>query len=227
MSSEITRKDLDALESYADKLFKSVGIDVNFTRHFLDRANDPRNNKQITLEELIRLFREEYVKYGKKIAQMGPDSEAVMKDMRTDINVPFVLNWNRNSKELELSAKTVMRKKNFLSKDPILTISENNVAGSGNIAGLGVGIQGEPGRSSGLVFKRGKFAGKETIVVPSKIFHTGRISKKKGQHWSKYFEEQEGFGEIREYARNNPKKSIILQDENTGALYVARYGQNV
>jgi len=104
-----------------------------------------------------------------------------------------------------------------------------NNAGGGNIAGLGVGPQGEPGRPAQLMpmFRRGKFAGKETIVVPSKMFHAGRMSKKKGQHWSKYFEEQEGFGEIREYARKNPKKSIILQDENSGALYVARYGSAV
>ena len=42
---------------------------------------------------------------------MGPDTEAVMKDLETDINIPFVLRWN--GKELEMIAKTVMRKKNF------------------------------------------------------------------------------------------------------------------
>ena len=102
-----------------------------------------------------------------------------------------------------------------------------NNAGGGHIAGLGVGPQGEPGRPAQFMpmFRRGKFAGKETFIVPSKMYHKGRMSKKKGQHWSKYFEEEEGFGEIREYAKKNPKKSIILQDENSGALYVARYGR--
>lgn len=104
-----------------------------------------------------------------------------------------------------------------------------NSAGGGNIAGIGVGPKGEPGRPAQMMpmLRRGKFAGKQTFIVSSKMFHTGRLSKKKGQHWSKYFEEAEGFGEIREYARKNPKKSIILQDENTGALYVARYGGQV
>lgn len=117
----------------------------------------------------------------------------------------------------------------WLVNGPIMEEAPANNAGGGNIANLGVGPQGEPGRPAQLMpmFRRGKFAGKDTFIVPSKIFHAGRVSKKKGQHWSKYFEEQEGFGEIREYARKNPKKSIILQDENTGALYVARYGQNV
>ena len=39
---------------------------------------------------------------------MGPDAEAVMKDMRTDVNVPFALQWD--GKELDSVAKTVMRK---------------------------------------------------------------------------------------------------------------------
>jgi hypothetical protein len=52
----ITKADLDQIEKYADKLFAKVGIDVEFTRHFLDRVNDERNKKQITSAELTRLF---------------------------------------------------------------------------------------------------------------------------------------------------------------------------
>ena len=40
---ELTKQDLDSIEKYADRLYKSVGIDVEFTRHFLDRVNDARN----------------------------------------------------------------------------------------------------------------------------------------------------------------------------------------
>jgi hypothetical protein len=59
------------------------------------------------------LFRDEYARWGKKIAQLGPDAEGVMKDMRSDINVPFALTWDSRNQELDLIAKTVMRKKNF------------------------------------------------------------------------------------------------------------------
>ena len=117
-SREITSADLQKLEFYADKIFRSVGIDVEFTRHFLDRANDERNVRQITLPELAVLFRDEYSKWGKKIAQLGPDAEAVMKDMRSDINIPFALNWDSRNQELDLVAKTVMRKKNFRTPNP-------------------------------------------------------------------------------------------------------------
>ena len=71
----ITKSDLDQIEKYADKIFAKVGIDVEFTRHFLDRVNDERNKKQITSAELTRLFKQSYAKYGKKIAQLGPDAE--------------------------------------------------------------------------------------------------------------------------------------------------------
>ena len=120
----ITKTDLDQIEKYADKVFAKVGIDIEFTRHFLDRVNDERNRRQITVQELIRLFKQTYAKHGKKIAQLGPDAEAVIKDMRTDINMPFVLNWNNRDQEFELVAKTIMRKKNFRTPNPELYVEK-------------------------------------------------------------------------------------------------------
>ena len=49
---------------------------------------------------------------------MGDDAQAVIHDMQTDIN-PFVLYDDRN-KELDLVAKTIMRKKDF--NDQKLTV---------------------------------------------------------------------------------------------------------
>ena len=118
----ITKSDLNQIERYADKLFAAVGIDVEFTRHFLDRVNDARNKAQITSSELIRLFKQSFKKYGKKIAQLGPDAQAVINDMKTDINMPFVLNLKGN--ELELVAKTVMRKKDFRTSGPKLSFEQ-------------------------------------------------------------------------------------------------------
>ena len=52
---------------------------------------------------------------------MNPDAEAVITDMETDVNMPFVLNLDRN-KMLDLVAKTVMRKKDFKTKDQKLRV---------------------------------------------------------------------------------------------------------
>ena len=117
----VSKQDLDQVEKYADKLFAVVGIDVEFTRHFLDRVNDTRNKKPISTAELIRLFRLSYKKYGKKIPQMGAKAQAVIHDMETDINMPFVLNIDRSGM-LDLVAKTVMRKKNFKTSNPKLEV---------------------------------------------------------------------------------------------------------
>jgi len=123
-SMPVTQGDLRSLEDYADRLLAKVGVDVEFTRHFLDRVNDSRNEKQINVAELIRIFKQEYKYYGKKIAQLGPDAQAVMKDMRTDVNIPFVLQWDSANNELDLIAKTVMRKKNFKTSNPEFTVEE-------------------------------------------------------------------------------------------------------
>lgn len=121
--SMVTKTDLEQLEIYLDRIYSKLGMDVEFTRHFLDRCNDPRNGKQITIAELVRLFKQEYTKWGKKIAQLGPDVEAVMKDMKTDVNVPFALNWDSKNQELDLVAKTIMRKRNFMTSNPEFPIS--------------------------------------------------------------------------------------------------------
>lgn len=119
----ITQSMLDTLETHLDRLFAAVGIDVEFTRHFLDRVNDERNGEPITLKELAILFKDAYSKYGKRIAQMGPDAEAVIKDMRSDINLPFALDWDSNKQELDLIAKTVMRKKGFRTPNTELPLN--------------------------------------------------------------------------------------------------------
>ena len=137
---EITKSDLDQIEKYADRIFGALDIDVEFTRHFLDRVNDRRNKRPIVPSELTRLFKQTYKKHGKTIRKLGPDAEAVISDMKTDINMPFVLNLKGG--ELELVAKTVMRKKDFKTSNRKLSfesytrktikVGEDSVLGDGN-----------------------------------------------------------------------------------------------
>ena len=122
----IKKSDIDQLEKYADRLYAAIGVDVEFTRHFMQRVNDPRNKKQITPAELTRLFKQSYKKYGKMITKLGPDAEAVLNDMRTDINMPFALKYD--GKGFDLIAKTVMRKKNFATSNTKLSFEGFNEA---------------------------------------------------------------------------------------------------
>ncbi len=127
MTQPITKSQLDALEAAADKVFGKLGIDIEFTRHFLDRVNDERNRKQITIRELGELFAKEYRRWGRKISAMPVNSQAVMKDLSSELNIPFVL--NKDGKEKDLVAKTVMRKKDFRTPNPELPVESVNEAG--------------------------------------------------------------------------------------------------
>ena len=70
----------------------------------LDRVNDERNVRQ-PASELTRLFKQIYKQHGRPIAQLGPDAEAVMKDLATDVNVPPALRWDNANNELDLLLK--------------------------------------------------------------------------------------------------------------------------
>jgi hypothetical protein len=113
----ISDADLKKVEAYLDAVFAKLGIDVEFGKHFKDRLNDARNGKQISKTELINLFTKEYERYGKVIAQMGPDKEALLTDLSSDVNTPIILKWNRGTQKLEMAVKTIMRKKNFKPND--------------------------------------------------------------------------------------------------------------
>ena len=114
INEDISMSQLNQVEKHLDKIWAKVGIDVEFTRHFHDRVNDRRNGKPINTAELLRIYKQIYKRYGKPISQLSKGTEILLKDMSTDINVPVVLRWN--GRELEMIAKTVMRKKNFKTR---------------------------------------------------------------------------------------------------------------
>lgn len=112
---DISQNELDQVERFADSLWRKLGVDVAFTRHFMDRLNDERNGKPISVAELVRLFKKEYELNGQAISKLN-GAEAVMKDLLTSLNLPFVVKPTRTGKELV--AKTIMRKGKFHTPDP-------------------------------------------------------------------------------------------------------------
>ena len=113
----ISSGQLKELEKTLDTLFSKIDIDIEFTKHFFDRINDPRNGEQIKVREVRDLFRAEFKKYKEKFKNMKPDFEALLFDIQTNINIPFVISWDEKNKELDLVAKTIMRKKDFKSSN--------------------------------------------------------------------------------------------------------------
>ena len=113
-SEIVSKTDLDNIEKYADTNLSPK--DVEFTRHFFDRVNDPRNAKDITDAELIGFFKR--LKKKKKAFQKFMDQykQIVVTDKRTNINIPFVKKAN------QVIAKTVMRKVDFRTSNQKLRI---------------------------------------------------------------------------------------------------------
>jgi hypothetical protein len=117
VQERFTQSDVNGLEKFADRILKKYGIDVEFTRHFVDRLNDPRNKPEIKVSELQRFFKKIEQSKGRGIRQ-NPDVELVLKDLSSDINLPVVINYKNG--EFEVVNKTVMRKKDFKTRNKVI-----------------------------------------------------------------------------------------------------------
>ena len=114
---EMSQTALDAVEDYADDKLDPVDVDLT-SKHFFNRLNDPRNDKDISQAELIGFFKrlskrkKEFIKFLKHY------KELVVTDDRTNLNIPFMKLANK------VIAKTVMRKKDFQTPNPSLTLEK-------------------------------------------------------------------------------------------------------
>ncbi len=112
----VNRSELNKIEKKADSELNP--IDVEFTNHFSNRVNDPRNRKEISASELERFFEKLANNKERFISFLKRYYEVVVKDPATSINIPFAKKLNK------LFAKTIMRKPDFYSPDPIFMVSE-------------------------------------------------------------------------------------------------------
>jgi len=122
-SEELSRTDIGIVEKFADKLFAAVGVDIDLSgTHFRERVNDARNGNAITIVELMSMFKKVFAKHGPKIGGMNPGVEAVLFDINSNINIPFMVKYDKRNDELDVIAKTTMRKKNYLTRDDKLKV---------------------------------------------------------------------------------------------------------
>ena len=115
---EMSKSNLQAVEDYADSQLNP--IDVEFTNHFFDRLNDPRNIKPISAAELVGFFKRLSKNKKELISFLSKYKEIVAKDTQTNINIPLVNKINK------IIAKTIMRKPNFQTSNPVLAFENLN-----------------------------------------------------------------------------------------------------
>lgn len=128
----------------------------------------------------------------------------------------------------------------------------NNV-GSGNIAGMGVGPDGEPGVPvrkklkvvgppvvdprlfSRKIFSRTKsktmtveevestFAGSKVFSVDPDSYHQCRLGKNRYHRWSKYVGDSDAGIAIRNFGKNNSSQPIVVMNNVTGEMMYLRH----
>jgi len=112
--AEMAKSDLDQVEKYADAQLSPEDIELGKeSDHFFQRLNDPRNGKQISPAELTGFFKRLAKNKKKFLDFIKQYKEFVVKDKRTNINIPFMAVANK------LIAKTIMRKDDFKSSTPV------------------------------------------------------------------------------------------------------------
>jgi hypothetical protein len=111
----MAKSDVQAVDQFADKILNPVDVDLT-SKHFFDRLNDPRNEKDINQAELIGFFKRLSRSKKKFIEFLDTYKQVVATDDRTNINIPFMKRANR------AIAKTIMRKKDFKTPDKKLDI---------------------------------------------------------------------------------------------------------
>jgi hypothetical protein len=143
--NEMAKADMDKVEKYADSQLSPEDVVLGKeTDHFFQRLNDPRNGKEISPAELTGFFKRLAKNKKKFLEFIKQYNEFVVKDKRTGINIPFMVQANK------LIAKTIMRKDDFKSSTPVYTtenklteISKGIFGGTIKIGGQSVKIEVE------------------------------------------------------------------------------------
>ena len=118
--NELDKSDLKSIDTFADKQLNPVDVDLT-SSHFFDRLNDPRNDKEISNAELIGFFKRLAKKKKELFNFLTKYKEIVASDIRTNINIPFLKQADK------IIAKTILRKKDFQTSNPQLTLEKETI----------------------------------------------------------------------------------------------------
>lgn len=95
-----TTKEVHQLEYQLDTMFKTLGLDVEFTRHFIERLLG--REKSVTVEDVVNSFKQLKTKYKSRLlkAKKEKNYEAVLRDFDRDLNIVFSIKPTKQGHEL-------------------------------------------------------------------------------------------------------------------------------
>ena len=119
----IALDEISLLESILNERFSQERLTFKMSVHFVkDRMNHPRNVPNITITELHSIFNRLTTVYIGKLVKLKHHDTFNVRCSKTDINIPCAVELTRDTSGLdhrEIIAITVMRKRDFKSKDPV------------------------------------------------------------------------------------------------------------
>jgi hypothetical protein len=120
----LTVAHMQAFEKFVDRMFEKFGIDFDFTKHFRERMSDERNDPCIDMKELAAMIQKIYRRKvkGDNFLSKHKDAEIVIKDLQSDLNMPVAIEYDRKNDEIRIVSKTIMRKKNFRTPNPVVKV---------------------------------------------------------------------------------------------------------
>jgi len=88
------------LEKQLDKMFATLGLDVQFTRHFIERILG--RERDVTVQSILHSFDQLKRKYKSRLlgAKKNPGYSAVLRDFDQDLNIVFGIKPTASGHEL-------------------------------------------------------------------------------------------------------------------------------
>lgn len=115
--------DIRVLETVLNEKFRKENLKFKMSIHFVrDRMNDPRNTPSITVTELQSIFNKLTTIHISKLLRLKHNDTFNVRCTTSDINIPCAMSkrLDENGRDQKkVIAITVMRKKEFVSKDDI------------------------------------------------------------------------------------------------------------
>lgn len=119
--NEMSMSEVRTLERTLDRLFEPYGVDIVFTRHVIqDRLLTGQREGGVTAEEIIDVFKRFIARYNGKLEKK--EWEAVIKDIRTKLNLPVIYKKDHLEGDMDMIVKTIMKKRDFKAGGSILTV---------------------------------------------------------------------------------------------------------
>ena len=107
--TELDNAGINKLESYLDRIFAELKVDVEFTKHFKDRLKGREADvSQMTIKNSFNKLLKKY----KNVIVKKTKVKALLQDLSNNINIPFVIDELPDG-TFEMDTLTIMRKKGF------------------------------------------------------------------------------------------------------------------